>query len=175
MHSNSAFGVAFALDYARTARVADLEALCVAKAREWFAADRDAPAAWEPSGADFLSPALIEADLMRRVLDGAEFARWLAQLLPDFAQREPATLFTPPIVTDRLDPQIVHLDGLALSRSWCFRAIAAALPRHDRRIGIAEEAADVHREAGLAGMERADYLGSHWLASFAALALDQTV
>jgi hypothetical protein len=171
IHPNSAFGIAFALDYARTAGVADLEALCVAKAREWFGADRDAPAAWEPSGADFLSPTLIEADLMRRVLDGDGFAQWLAQLLPGFAERTPATLFTPPVVTDRLDPQIVHLDGLALSRAWCFRGIADALPAGDARIAIAREAADVHLVAGLAGMERADYLGSHWLASFAALAL----
>ncbi len=173
VHPNSAFGVAFALDYARTARVADLEALCVTKAREWFGADRDAPAAWEPSGADFFSAVLIEADLMRRVLDANTFAQWLAHLLPGFAQRTPPTLFTPPVVTDRLDPQIVHLDGLALSRAWCFRGIAAALPARDPRIEIAKHAADVHLAAGLAGMERADYLGSHWLASFAALALDQ--
>jgi len=175
IHPNSAFGIAFALDYARTAGSAHLEALCVAKAREWFSADGDAPAAWEPSGADFFSPALIEADLMRRVLDADTFAQWLTQLLPGFAHRAPATLFAPPIVTDRLDPQIVHLDGLALSRAWCFRGIAAALPDRDPRVGIAAQAADVHLAAGLAGMERADYLGGHWLASFAALALDDQV
>jgi Protein of unknown function (DUF2891) len=170
-HPNSAFGVAFALDYARTAGIADLEALCVTKAREWFAGDRDAPAAWEPSGADFLSPSLIEADLMRRVLDTNAFAAWLERLLPGLAERKPATLFAPPIVSDRLDPQIVHLDGLALSRAWCFRGIAAALPRGDPRIAIASQAADVHVAAGLVGMQHADYLGTHWLASFAALAL----
>jgi len=172
IHPNSAFGVAFALDYARTAGIGDLEALCVQKALAWFADDRDAPATWEPSGSDFFSPALIEADLMRRVLDAWAFAAWLERLLPGLAERKPATLFAPAIVSDRLDPQIVHLDGLALSRAWCFRGIAAALPDGDPRVDIAAQAADVHLAAGLAGMERADYLGSHWLASFAALALD---
>jgi hypothetical protein len=173
VHANSAFGVAFALDYARTAGAGELESLCKKTATGWFASDRDAPAAWEPSGADFLSSALIEADLMRRVLDARAFGVWLERFLPGIAAREPATLFTPAVVTDRLDPQIVHLDGLALSRAWCFRGIAAALPQGDARIAVALRAADVHLAAGLAGMERADYLGSHWLASFAALALGE--
>jgi hypothetical protein len=172
MHANSAFGVALALDYARTVADHDLESLCTAKAREWFAGDRDAPAAWEPSGADFLSPALMEADLIRRVLARDAFAAWLTDLLPGFADREPAGLFTPPVVTDRLDPQIVHLDGLSLSRAWCFRGIASALPPGDARVGVASDAADAHLGAGLDGMARADYLGGHWLATFAALALD---
>jgi hypothetical protein len=172
VHANSAFGVAFALDYARGAGGGTLEAACIAKAREWFEADRDAPAAWEPSGADFLSPSLIEANLMRRVLDAGAFAAWLGAFLPGFARREPATLFAPPAVTDRRDAQIVHLDGLALSRAWCLRGIACALPAADPRVAIAREAAAENLAAGLDAMARADYVGSHWLASFAALALD---
>ena len=172
IHPNSAFGLAFAIDYARMRGVGALETLCIDKAIAWFGEDRDAPAAWEPSGTDFFSPTLIEADLMRRVLDSHEFAAWLERLLPGFAQREPATLFVPSRVADRRDPQIVHLDGLALSRAWCFRGIAAALPPSDARIAVASRAADVHLAAGLAGMSKADYVGSHWLASFAALALD---
>jgi hypothetical protein len=173
MHANSAFGIVFAVDYARAAGDAALEALSVAKAREWFAGERDAPAAWEPSGADFLSPSLIEACLMSRVLDETAFAQWLGRFLPQLSKREPQTLFTPPRVSDRRDPQIVHLDGLALSRAWCFRGIARALLPHDPRAVVCIEAADAHLDAGLAGMAQADYLGSHWLASFAALAMDR--
>jgi len=171
IHANSAFGLAFALDYARQADAAALEALCTAKAREWYGDDRGAPAAWEPSGADFLSPVLIEAELMRRVLPAPEFAGWLAAFLPGLARREPATLFAPAAVGDRTDPQIVHLDGLNLSRAWCFVGIAASLPAGDARVAVLRDAAAGHLAAGLAGLEHADYLGSHWLASFAALAL----
>jgi hypothetical protein len=171
-HPNSAFGLAFAIDYARACNDAALVALCEAKARAWFGGDRDYPAAWEPSGSDFLSPALVEADLMRRVLERNEFAAWLARFLPWFMSGEPAALFTPAVPTDRSDPQIVHLDGLSLSRAWCFDGIADALPPGDPRIAVATEAAAVHRLAGLDGLQSGDYMGAHWLASFAALALD---
>jgi hypothetical protein len=171
-HANGAFGLAFALDHARRAGERALEDLCVAKARGWFTADRDAPAAWEPSGADFLSPVLIEAELMRRVLPAAEFAGWLSAFLPGLARREPAALFEPAEVGDRHDPQIVHLDGLNLSRSWCLAGVAGALPAADARAGVLLDAAARHLAAGLDGLEQSDYLGSHWLASFAALALD---
>ena len=171
IHANSAFGLSFAIDFARVTARPALEAMCVDKARDWFAADRHAPAEWELSGADFLSPALVEADLMRRVLPAAPFGAWLAHFLPGLERREPATLFTPPTVTDRLDPQMVHFDGLSLSRAWCFRGIGASLPAGDSRRAILGEAALAHLRAGLAGIEHADYAGSHWLASFAALAL----
>ncbi len=172
MHPNSAFGLVFALDYARQAGERELESLCVTRARAWFGADRHAPAAWEPSGADFLSGVLIEAELMRRVLASTEFPDWLATFLPGLGRGEPATLFTPVAVSDRADPQIVHLDGLNLSRAWCFGGIAGALPAGDARIGLARAAAAAHLDAGLRGLDDADYLGSHWLASFATLALD---
>ena len=172
IHPNSAFGLGFALDFARHAGEHALEGLCVAKAVAWYGGDRNAPAAWEPSGADFFSPALMEADLMRRVLAPAAFAPWLAAFLPGLARREPATLFAPAEVSDRADPQIVHLDGLNLTRAWCLRGIAAALPADDLRVAVASDAASAHLAAGLAGLESGDYVGSHWLASFAALALD---
>ena len=172
MHANSAFGLIFALDYARHAGEPELEDLCVTTARAWFGADRHAPAAWEPSGADFLSPVLIESELMRRVLAPTEFPDWLATFLPGLGRGEPATLFTPVAVSDRADPQIVHLDGLNLSRAWCFGGIAGALPAGDARVGLARAAASAHLDAGFCGLNDADYLGSHWLASFAALALD---
>ncbi|MEO8303433.1 MAG: DUF2891 domain-containing protein [Betaproteobacteria bacterium] len=175
MHSNSAFGLMFALDYARRAGDGDLETMCVAKARAWYGADLDAPAEWEPSGADFLSPVLVEAELMRRVFPAAQFASWLAAFLPKFATREPSTLFIPAEVSDRSDPQIVHLDGLNLSRAWCFRGIAAALPTGDPRAEVGNAAAASHLSAGLGGLESTDYLGGHWLASFAALALEPDV
>jgi hypothetical protein len=171
MHVNTAFGLAFALDYARSAGEAGLASACEAKALAWYANDRDYPAAWEPSGADFLSPALIEADLMRRVLAADAFADWLGGFLPRLAERIPATLFHPAIPTDRSDGQIVHLDGLNLSRAWCFAGIAAALPQADPRVRVAQQARDAHLAAGMQGVESGDYMGEHWLASFAALAL----
>ena len=109
---------------------------------------------------------------MRRVLPPVEFASWLASLLPGLAQRVPATLFTPVPVADRTDPQIVHLDGLNLSRAWCMRGIAAALPANDVRAAVLRDAAETHLAAGLAGIGSGDYLGEHWLASFAVLALE---
>ncbi len=171
MHPNSAFGLAFAIDYARAAGAPALEGACVSRALDWFAADRDAPAAWEPSGADFLSPALMEADLMRRVLPHGRYGAWLDAFLPGLARREPAALFVPVEVADRADPQIVHLDGLNLSRAWCMRGIAGALDPGDARAAAMRDAADRHLAAGMAGVESGDYMGAHWLASFAVLAI----
>ena len=173
MHANSAFGLAFAIDYARAAGATVLEDVCVSRALAWFAADRDAPAAWEPSGADFLSPALMEAALMRRVLPHGRYGAWLETFLPGLAGREPAALFAPAEVDDRADPQIVHLDGLNLSRAWCLRGMANALPAGDARAPVLLDAADRHLKAGLVGVESADYLGAHWLATFAVLAMSE--
>jgi len=173
MHANSAFGLAFAIDYARAAGEDALEDACVSRALAWFAADRDAPAAWEPSGADFLSPALMEADLMRRVLPHERYGAWLAAFLPGLGRREPATLFAPADVTDRADPQIVHLDGLNLSRAWCMRGVANALPPGDARVAVLRDATDRHLMAGVAGLESGDYMGAHWLATFAVLAMTE--
>ena len=171
VHTNTAFALAFALDYAGDCDAQVLRRAAEAKARAWYIDDVDAPAAWEPSGADFFSPTLIEADLMRRVLDADAFADWLACFLPGIAKRKPAALFTPAVVSNRSDPYIVHLDGLNLSRAWCWRAIAAALPADDPRAAIAVAAADVHQDAGLRGVASGEYVGDHWLATFAVLAL----
>jgi len=171
MHANSAFGLACALDYADVVEHGALRAAATASALAWFAADRDLPAAWEPSGADFFSPSLCEADLMRRVMDPAAFARWLAVALPGLGHGAPRTLFEPASVSDRSDPQIVHLDGLNLSRAWCFRGIAGALPHADERRAALLAAAEQHLTAGLAGLQSSDYFGEHWLATFALRAL----
>jgi hypothetical protein len=171
VHSNSAFGLAFAVDFARVADDAGLAALVSHKALDWFFADSDLPAHWEPSGADFFSPALIEADLMRRVLPPPDFAAWLSRALPGLEEGLPATLFRPAEVSDRGDPQIVHLDGLNLSRAWCFRGVLAALPASDRRRESMRAAAELHVQAGLQGLGSADYFGEHWLATFATVAL----
>src|SRR5262249_40891865 len=116
-----------------------------------------APAAWEPSGEDFLSPALVEADLMTRVVSA--FAVWFARFLPSL----PESLRAPATVSDRSDPKLAHLDGLNLSRAWCLRRIAGAVPE---RVELAE-AAERHARAGLAHVTTGDYMGEHWLASFA--------
>ena len=171
VHPNSAFGLAGALDYAAERGHAALRAVARASALAWYDGDADLPAAWEPSGADFFSPSLIEADLMRRVLSAQSFAEWLSRALPGLANGMPRTLFEPAAVSDRSDPQIVHLDGLNLSRAWCFRGIARALPEGDTRVGALFAAADRHLRAGTTGLASDDYYGTHWLATFALRAL----
>ena len=154
VHANTAFGMGLALDHARTVGDARLADLIDHHARVYFAADRDLPAAWEPSGEDFLSPALVEVDLMRRVLPADAFSRWLDAALPEL----PPSLAAPARVSDRRDPKHAHLDGLNLSRAWCLRAI-------DRP--AFQAAADAHAREGLAHVATGDYMGEHWLASFA--------
>jgi hypothetical protein len=168
-HFNTAFGLRLAADYAATARDAGLAALLRDTGRRWYGEDVDCPAWGEPSGDDFLSPALIEAECMRRLLLADEFLPWFDRFLPRIAQGEPAPLFRPAIVTDRTDGKIAHLDGLNLSRAWCWRSIAAALPPNAR--AAAQEAAERHLAAGLPHVAD-DYMGAHWLASFAVLALE---
>jgi len=167
VHPNTALGLAFALDYARAVGNAPLQHLVEKRSRNYFAKDADIPAAWEPDGTDFFSPSLLEADLMRRVLPLAEFPGWLARFLPHLRGGEPKSLLTPAQVTDRSDPQLVHLDGLNLSRAWCMRSIAAVLPRSDPARKVLAEAAARHAEAGLRHVASGDFAGEHWLASFA--------
>ena len=167
-HYNSAFALVLALDWARVHDAA-LAGLIEARARDWYAADR-ACQAWEPGGDEFLSPALCEALLMSRVL-GADFAGWFGQFLPECAVGAPATLFTPAIVSDRSDGKIAHLDGLNFSRAWCWREIAQALPTGDVAAALARSTAAAHLAAALPHVA-GDYMGEHWLATFALLALE---
>jgi hypothetical protein len=167
VHANTAFGLSFAHDYARSIGNKKLRDLVEERARSYFEKDVDVPAAWEPGGADFFSPALTEADLMRRVLPPAEFRSWLVKFLPGVARGEPKALFTPATVTDRSDPQLVHLDGLNLSRAWGMNGIAAALPADDPARKALQESAVQHARAALEFVASGDYAGEHWLASFA--------
>jgi hypothetical protein len=169
VHSSTAFALALAQDYAVAAGDTALSALFTEKARAWYLADRDAPA-WEPSGDEFLSATLMEAECLRRLLPADEFAPWLAAFLPRAAQRQPASLFTPATVSDRSDGKIAHLDGLNFSRAWCWREIAATLPPGAPLALVAEETAQAHIAASLPHVA-GDYMGEHWLASFALLAL----
>jgi hypothetical protein len=168
-HFNTAFALALTMEYARAMRDDHLARVCADRARAWYLDDRDCPA-WEPSQDDFLSPALIEVECMRRCLSADEHRAWLARFLPNLAARAPATLFQPATVSDRSDGKIAHLDGLNLSRAWCWRAIAQTFDGGDPRRAIAYEAADRHLDASLPHIA-GDYMGEHWLATFALLAL----
>ena len=174
VHPNTAFGLAFAHDYARATGDSALKSLVEERARFYFGRDADVPASWEPGGADFFSPTLMEADLMRRVLPAAEFRGWFAGFLPGAAKGEPRAIFEPATVTDRLDPQLVHLDGLNLSRAWGMRRIAGALPPDDPARKALETSSLRHAEAGLAHVASGDYAGEHWLASFAVYLLSKS-
>jgi hypothetical protein len=156
-HGNTAFACLLALDYARTENDRRLEDEIKTASVRWYHADRDAPLAYEPSLDDFLSPALIEAALMREVMTADDFRGWSAK----FFSADPAELELP-TVADRGDPKQSHLDGLCLSRAWCLRKLGYA------------DAARRHLEAGLRHATGGDYVGEHWLASFAALALGDT-
>jgi hypothetical protein len=169
-HFNTAFAVALALEYATHAGDAALADALRSTAVAWYAADADCQA-WEPGGDDFLSSALMEAECMRRMLPAAEFSPWLDRFLPRLAQREPATLFRPATVSDRSDGKIAHLDGLNLSRAWCWRSLARTWPEHDARRALALDTAEEHLAVSLPHLA-GDYMGEHWLATFALLALD---
>lgn len=174
VHPNTAFGLAFALDYAKTTGDRELESVLNERSRTYYAKDTNYPGAWEPGGEDFFSAALMEADLMRRVMKPAEFAAWFRRFLPGVAKGSPAALLQPAIVTDRSDPKLVHLDGLNLSRAWCMRSIARALPANDPARKVLSESADKHAAAALAHVASGDYAGEHWLASFAVFLLSAT-
>jgi hypothetical protein len=166
-HFNTAFALILALEWAQ-ANDGDLGALIRRRASEYYSGDRDCPA-WEPGGDDFLSGALTEALLMRRVLEPEAFRGWFAAFLPNLAAGEPRTLFTPAFVSDRSDGKIAHLDGVNLSRAWCWRGLAGAL--EPGSADLAGRTADAHLDASLPHVA-GDYMGEHWLATFALLALE---
>lgn len=166
-HSNSAFGLLFALDYAEGVQHIALRKLISQKANAWFGYDRCYPAAYEPGGDDFLSGGLIEATLMLRVIDACSFADWWHVFCP--ARQGLQAWLSPVSVTDRSDGKLAHLDGLNLSRAWCWKALAEELPDilHDP----VRDAIIAHFDASLSNALHGDYAGTHWLASFALLAL----
>lgn len=169
VHSSMAFALRLAADYAETADPA-LYALMREKVLSWYSADTGAQA-WEPSQDDFLSPTLMEAACMRRFMAADDFRAWFARFLPEAAQEKPAALFAPARVSDRSDGKIAHLDGLNFSRAWCWREIAAALGDGEPVTPIAHAAAERHIAASLPHVA-GDYMGEHWLATFALLALE---
>ena len=170
VHANSAFSFSLLLPWAveRSPALADA---VTDKALSWFKADAQYPAQFEPSGHDFLSPALTEAELMARLLGPDELAVWLDSFLPGIADGEPAALFMPAVVSDASEGQIAHLHGLNASRAWCWRRIAESLPARDARIGPALQAARTHLAAALPHVTGSDYMVEHWLAAYAVLAL----
>jgi len=166
-HNQTAFGFALALDWARVAGRDKLAALLTAKSLEFHAGDRACPLDYEPSGEDFLSPCLMEADLMRRVIPAREYPAWLARFLPDIPEDGSAGWIKPGVVLDPTDGKLVHLDGFNLSRAWNLQGILASLPPSDPRRGALLAAGAEHRESGLAAVTGEHYEGGHWLASFA--------
>jgi len=163
-HSQTAFALGLALDWARITGDDAFEKVVVERATALYVNDRACPIHYEPSGADFLSPCLAEADLLRRVMTPEVFADWLSQFLLVPEQGE---WLSPAFVSDRSDPHIVHLDGVNLSRAWMLEGIMTALPERDPRRTIISASARAHREAGLEGVSPEHYAGSHWLGSFA--------
>ena len=168
-HFNTAFAITLALEYADERRDEALATLLRATAAAWYSNDVDCQA-WEPGGDDFLSSALIEAECMRRTLSRSQWTAWFDRFLPRVAQREPRTLFEPVTVSDRSDGKIAHLDGLNLSRAWCWRLLASSWAEGDPRRAIALESAERHVAASLPHVA-GDYAGEHWLATYALLAI----
>jgi hypothetical protein len=152
------------------ARRAGLAPVLADAALHWFADDTDAPVRWEPSGSDFLSPALVEAVLMTAVLPADRVEPWLSAFLPGFAGGAP---FAPAVVSDPTDGQTAHLHGLNLSRAWCLRRLAAALPADDPRVPVLTASAAEHAAAALPHVSASDYMVEHWLAAYALLYLDE--
>jgi hypothetical protein len=166
-HNQTAFSFGLILDGARGAGDTQTASLLERRVRDLYLKDRDCPMAYEPSGEDFLSPCLAEADLMRRVLPPADFAAWLGTFLPGIPRDGQGTWLKPGVVTDPSDPKLAHLDGLNLSRAWMLEGIAAGLPPADPRRAALHAAATVHRDAGLRNVTGEHYEGGHWLGSFA--------
>ncbi len=166
-HDQTAFAFGLILDWARRAGDGAMEQLLTQRVQTFYGKDRRCPLAYEPSGHDFLSPCIAEADLMRRVLPPARFASWLREFLPEIPANGSSAWLEPAVVSDPSDPKLAHLDGLNLSRAWMLEGIASGLPPADKRLGALRAAAKRHREAGLQAVTGAHYEGGHWLGSFA--------
>jgi hypothetical protein len=157
-HSQTAFALGVIID---STNDASLKQLARDAAKRFYANDKSCPLTYEPSGEDFLSPCIAEADVMRRVMPAKEYAAWLTAFLPKFGSLRPE------VVVDPSDPKLAHLDGLNLSRAWMLEGIASGLPKSDPRVAPLRKVAKAHRDAGLASVTGAHYEGGHWLGSFA--------
>jgi DUF2891 family protein len=166
-HDQTAFGLALMFDYARSTKNESFTKVVTDAAKKFFATDKDCPLNYEPSGEDFLSPCLGEADVMRRVLSQQEFAKWLKDFLPQIPTSGSSDWLRPVVSPDPSDPKLAHLDGLNLSRAWMLEGIVSELPSGDPRRAALTATADEHRRAGLAAVTGAHYEGGHWLGSFA--------
>ena len=166
-HDQTAFALGLMLDYAHGNGDQKFAELVVSRAKQFYLSDKNCPLAYEPSGEDFLSPCLGEADLMRRVLPSQEFARWLRTFLPQISTSGDLKWLQPVVSPDPSDPKLAHLDGLNLSRAWMLEGIAAGLPKNDKRLPSIMATAEAHRRAGLAAVTGEHYEGGHWLGSFA--------
>ena len=166
-HDQTAFGLGLMLDYARCTGNEAFARLVSDSAQKFFLADRNCPLAYEPSGEDFLSPCLGEADVMRRVLPASDFAKWLKKFMPQIPGTQTADWLPVTVSPDPSDPKLAHLDGLNLSRAWMLEGIISALPTDDPRRPALAAAAEAHRRAGLAAVTGEHYEGGHWLGSFA--------
>ena len=166
-HNQTAFAFGLMIDYARTVGNQELETALSEKTLAFHKGDVNCPLAYEPSGEDFLSPCLMEADLMRRVMEPAAFAAWLGRFMPQIPDDGSDDWLEPGVVLDASDGKLVHLDGVNLSRAWALEGIASALPEGDRRIPALLASAKLHKDTGIVAVSDEHYSGSHWLASFA--------
>lgn len=166
-HTNTAFGLSLAHDYAVQLKDEEFRVLIESRARDFYMKDEGCPMGWEPSGFDFISPCLQEAELMSKILSEKEFKKWIENFMPDLLESDFA--LTPGKVLDRTDGKLVHLDGLNFSRAWCFYTLAKKLPKNAERL---IEIGDLHVSASKDQVIGSDYMGSHWLASFLMYALD---
>ncbi len=167
-HSQTAFAFGLVHDWARVAGDDAMRTLIEQRALAFYGDDRGCPIGYEPSGEDFLSPCLAEADLMRRVLSPADYGKWLQAFLPAIPRRSVRRAWLAPgIVTDRSDPKLAHIDGLNLSRAWMLQGIAGGLPPQDRRVPALRSAARAHADAALPAVTGEHYEGGHWLGTFA--------
>jgi hypothetical protein len=173
-HDQTAFSFGLIWDWAEVARDTEMRDLLADAARRFYLSDRNCPLSYEPSGEDFLSPCLAEADFMRRVLDSRTFSRWLGSFLPRIPTDGSLTWLQPAIVTNRSDPKLAHIDGLNLSRAWMLEGIAAGLSSKDPRVPALLAASARHRDAALPEVTGEHYEGGHWLGTFAVYLTTET-
>lgn len=166
-HHQTAFAFGLVLDWLRVVEDEEMAELMTDHIESFYRSDRNCPLEYEPSGEDFLSPCLAEADMMRRVLEPQEFAKWLDAFLPQIPRDGSTSWLVPAIVTDPTDPKLGHLHGLNLSRAWMLEGIAYRLPEGDERLSALEKTAKKHRDSGLPAVTGEHYEGGHWLGSFA--------